>query len=132
MAQINTKFLSNATEQLSDMTNKINLVSSCQGLNELKADFDEYKADILAYFDDLKADLEARIASLAVLNINVGNLGAVISWVNNFVSANITGPYLQMLALQADLLLKFAEIQGLLSDVQSAIETKITELDCDL
>ncbi len=132
MGQINVKFIENAHSQLADMSNKVSIVVDCSALKALEDEFLEYKNSILKYFDDLKADLQARIAALAALNINPGDLGAVISWINTFISTNILGPYASMLALQADLLAKMAEIQALLSNIQNAIGDKSIELGCEV
>lgn len=101
---------------------KISSVKTCEELARIKE-------DIRKYFDAQLASINEEIALLSTLIINPTDLGSVISWITNFISSNILGPYYKALLLQAEIIAEMAEIMALISSVTSSLTCNIVNFD---
>jgi hypothetical protein len=150
-AVINPVLLTNFTNNVSNMQTiinnlqtKVNSVNSCAELNALKnmlestvmAEFSAIQTKIEGYFNDQNAEITKSLNGLSPLLVSPGNLGEVISWINNMIN-NIKAPYENILALQAQILIQqalfIAQIGALassISSLQSSISVKSSTLKC--
>ena len=111
MTMINTDYIKN-------LNTRLEVVADCKDLAEIKKQVEDY---FKAQMDDLQKTIDA----LAILNVTDLDITKVVSWVQNFISANITGPYGKALVLQAELVAALALLVEKIDSIN-------VNLKCDL
>lgn len=101
---------------------KISSIKTCEDLAKVKA-------EIMAYYAGMLASINAEIALLGALIVNPTDLGSVISWVSNFITSNVLGPYNKALLLEAQMIAEFAEIMALISSAVSTLTCNLVNFD---
>jgi hypothetical protein len=103
-------------QEIKNIVNTINSIPDCRTLQNYEK----------LLINRLTAQLQQTLASLnllAGLIVNPGDLPAVITWIKNFIEANIIGPYYKLLALEIELMQDFEQLT-------TAIESKLLYLTC--
>lgn len=105
-------------EYINNLNKAIDQCTNCTQINKLKDDVERY-------FDKRLAEILKGIDILAPLCPAPGDIGAVVTWIGNFINSNILGPYNKLITLQAEVTAAYASIT-------SRIASKISTLSCDL
>ena len=123
-----------ACDLCSELANLKNVIS--EGIS---AELTKFNTLVEDYFKDQLAEITKTLGVLGALMSPPTDIGSVVTWIGNFISSNFTTPYNNMIALQAQMLIKQAEIVAQLgetlsslSSLQSSIMSKISSLNCDI
>ena len=104
-------------EYVANLTARINVAETCEELLGLKNAIDAQMTEMLG-------SVESAISTLKALIVAPGDIGAVITWISDFINSSILGPYNKAVALQAELI-------ALQATLAAAIAAKSTELHCE-
>lgn len=96
-------------EWMDNVRAKIASITDCTEL-------DRYKNEILAVLNEMQAEITAAIMALIPV-VSIPSIDEIISWVTSFIMSYLQKPYLDYVALQAELIAFIAEVTALLDSL---------------
>ena len=92
---------------IAQLEQRISQITTCQELAQVSQ-------EALEYFTSLESSLAGNLSTYAALIVPPTDLGSLITWANKVITM-FTGPYNQIIAMQAQLIIVQASILALIS-----------------